>query len=80
MKYLTTTTDVYRVDTVEEVERLHEELRNSKEFSLLAFSYRTKTVKAKGEIIDEYQLVTVKKGFNDEKDPDAVINIVYEVE
>ena len=79
MKYLINSTDVYRVETVEDVERLHEELKNDNHFTLVSFSYKTKTVKAKGEIIDEYQLVTAKKSFNLEKEPDSNIEINYEV-
>jgi hypothetical protein len=37
-------------------------------------------MKQKGEIVDEYELVTVKKLFNIEKEPDKEINIKYEVE
>lgn len=80
MKYLISTTDVYRVPTVAEVEQLHEELINDTHFTLNAFSYKTKQIKQKGEIIDEYQLVTVKKLFNDEKEPGTNIDIKYEVE
>lgn len=80
MKYLISTTDVYRVPTVAEVEQLHEELINDTHFTLNAFSYKTKQVKQKGEIVDEYQLVTAKKLFNDEKEPGTNIDIKYEVE
>ena len=80
MKYLISTTDVYRVPTVAEVESLHEELINDTHFTLNAFSYKTKQIKQKGEIIDEYQLVTAKKLFNDEKEPGTNIDIKYEVE
>ena len=80
MKYLISTTDVYRVTTVAEVEQLHEELINDTHFTLNAFSYKTKQIKQKGEIIDEYQLVTAKKLFNDEKEPGTNIDIKYEVE
>lgn len=69
MKYLISQTDVYRVSTVAEVEQLHEELKNSPEFSLEAFSYKTKIKKSQGEIVDEWQQVTAKKVYNDEKDP-----------
>ena len=61
MKYLISQTDTYRVDTVEEVEALHEELANDKYFTLAAFSYKTKYQKVKGESVDEWQLVTAKK-------------------
>ena len=80
MKYLISTTDVYRFPTVAEVEQLHEELINDTHFTLNAFSYKTKQIKQKGEIIDEYQLVTAKKLFNDEKEPGTNIDIKYEVE
>ena len=80
MKYLISTTDDYRVPTVAEVEQLHEELINDTHFTLNAFSYKTKQIKQKGEIIDEYQLVTAKKLFNDEKEPGTNIDIKYEVE
>jgi hypothetical protein len=80
MKYLINSVDTYRVNTVEEVERLHEELKADKHFTLAAFSYKTKQIKSKGEIIDEFQLVTAKKLFNDEKEPGTEIEIMYEVE
>ena len=80
MAYLINSVDTYRVNTVEEVEQLHEELKSDNRFTLASFSYKTKTVKQKGEIIDEYQLVSVKKIFNDEKDPMTFIEIQYEVD
>jgi hypothetical protein len=80
MKYLVNSVDTYRVNTVEEVEQLHEELKADNHFTLAAFSYKTKQIKSKGEIIDEYQLVTAKKLFNDEKEPGTEIEIKYEVE
>ena len=77
MKYLLSTVDTYRVPTVEDVEQLHEELTNDSHFTLGAFSYKTKYIKQKGEVIDEYQLVTAKKIFNDEKEPSSYIKIEY---
>lgn len=79
MRYLLSVTDVYRVPTVADVEKLHEELSNDSNFQLTAFSYKTKYIKAKGEIIDEYQVVTAKKVFNDEKDPISSVKVHYEV-
>ena len=79
MKYLINTVETYRVKTVDDVEKLHEELKDDVNFTLAAFSYKTKYIKQKGEIIDEYQLVTVKKIFNEEKEPMSIVNIVYEV-
>ena len=70
----------YRVATVEDVEKLHEELLADSTFQLTAFSYTTKYIKVKGEIVEEYQIVKAKKVFNDEKDPTVHINIKYGVE
>lgn len=79
MAYLINSVDTYRVNTVEEVEQLHEELKSDNRFTLASFSYKTKFIKAKGEIIDEYQLVSAKKIFDDEKNPENSITIEYEV-
>ena len=75
MEYLLSATDVYRVETVEDVERLHDKLKADNNFELIAFSYKTKYIKAQGEIIGEYQVVSAKKVFNDEKEPNTTINI-----
>lgn len=79
MRYLLKVVDTYRVGTVEEVEQLHEELLDNPNFTLTAYSYKTKYIKAKGAIIEEYQVVTATKVFNEEKDADSSVNIIYEV-
>ena len=77
-KYLLTSTDTYRVETVEDVEALHEELKNNPRFQLVSFSYKTKYIKEKGEIIGEYQVVSAKKVFNDEKEPISEVQVRYD--
>lgn len=77
--YLLNSTETYRVETVAEVEALHEELTNDVNFTLVAFSYKTKYIKEKGDIVGEYQVVTAKKAFNSEKEPDRYVKIEYEV-
>ena len=77
MKYLISATEVYRVKTVEDVEKLHEDLKQDTHFTLASFSYKTKYLKQKGEIVDEWQLVTAKKVFNDEKEPYSEIEVDY---
>ena len=67
MTYLINSVDTYRVATVEDVEKLHEELKENNNITLASFSYKTKYIKSKGEIIDEYQIVTAKKIFNVKK-------------
>ena len=80
MKYLLSSTDVYRVPTVADVEKLHEELSKDTNFTLTSFSYKTKYIKIKGEIVEEYQVVSAKKVFNEEKDPTNSINVRYDYE
>ena len=69
-KYLIKTTMTYRVATVDEVEQLHEDLINNENFSLVGCGYKTKVIKQKGEIVEEYQLVTATVTINDEKEPE----------
>lgn len=77
-RYLIKAVDVYRVPNVDAVEELHEELLNDKNFFLAAFSYKHKEIKAKGEVIEEYELVTATKIFADEKEPLDVYEVSYE--
>lgn len=76
-KYLISAVDTYRVATVADVERLHDELLNDHHFQLTEFSYKTKEIKVKGEVVEEYQVVKAKKIFNDEKDPDSSSDVFY---
>ena len=78
-KYLINDVTTYRVGTVAEVEALHEALLNNSSFELTAFSYTTKQIKVKGEVVEEYQLVKAKKVFNNEKEPISDVDIKYEV-
>ena len=78
MRYLLKAVDTYRVPTVEDVERLHEELLEDPSFDLTVFSYKTKQIKAKGEVIEEYQVVSATKVFTNEKDPEDVYTVSYE--
>lgn len=78
MRYLLKAVDTYRVPTVSDVEALHEELLQDPTFDLIAFSYKTKYIKAKGEIIEEYQVVSATKSFTEEKDPERAVSVTYE--
>ena len=78
MRYLLKAVDTYRVPTVEDVERLHEELLEDPSFDLTAFSYKTKQIKAKGEVIEEYQVVSATKVFTNEKYQEDVYTVSYE--
>lgn len=79
MKILLNDVHTYRIDTVEEVEQLHQELKENPVFELASFNYKKKQIKAKGEVIEEYYLVAAKIVFTDEKEPTADITVNYEV-
>ena len=78
MRYLLKAVDTYRVATIDDVENLHQELLDDPMFDLTAFSYKTKYVKQKGEIVEEYQVVSATKIFTEEKEPDRNVSVVYE--
>jgi len=80
MKFLVSTTEVFRVDSDEEAKKLIEEAKASSMFELGKYSSEYKVRKSKGEIIDEYYKVTLVKKFNDEKEPSQHIKPVYEVD
>ena len=78
MRYLLKAVDTYRVATVADVEALHQELLDDPTFDLTAFSYKTKYIKQKGEIVEEYQVVSATKVFTEEKEPERVVTVSYE--
>ena len=77
IKYLLSATNTYRVHTVAEVEALHEELKNNPDFELVQFSYTTKDIKVKREIVDQYQVVKAKLVFTNEKEPEVMYEVEY---
>ena len=79
-KYLLKVENVYRVPTVDDALKLRADLEKTEFGELVSFSYTTKYIKAKGEIVEEYQVVTAKKTFNDEKEPETHIGVQYGVE
>ena len=76
-EYLINVVNTYRVPTVEDALKLREKLEEISNGELVSFTYTTKYIKAKGEIIEEYQVVKAKISFNEEKDPEQYINISY---
>lgn len=79
-KYLVSTTETYRVDSEEEAARLIEEAKNDNSYVLSKYSSVHKERKQKGEIIDQYERVTLVKVFNDEKEPYSNVMVNYGVE
>lgn len=77
VKYLISAVNTVRVHTVADVEELHEELKNDSRFDLVEFSYKTKDIKVKREVVDQYQLVKYKLVFTDEKEPECQMEVDY---
>lgn len=80
MKYLITTTEVYRVDTEAEAQALIEAAKADNHFILNKYVSEYKERKSKGEVIDEYFKVSLVKSFTDIREPDSQVNIEYTIE
>ena len=68
MKFLITTTDIYRCDNEAEAQLFIEELKN-RGLDIISSTIQKKERKQKGEVIDEWTRLTVKINYNDEKEP-----------
>lgn len=75
MYYNLKSTNVYRVPTVEDALRLRKWLEKNCVGELTSFTYTTKYIKQKGEIVEEYQLVKATITIDNEKDPEGVMPI-----
>jgi len=74
-RYLLNVTEKYRVDTVEEALAMRDDAQNDTTYELQSFQYVTKVNKKSGE---EYQVVTLKKVINTEKEPVSGVKVNYE--
>lgn len=74
-RYLLNVTENYRVDTVNEALEMRDEFNGAPEYDLQSFKYTTKFNKKTEE---EYQVVSVKKIINTEKDPVSGVKVRYE--
>lgn len=76
--YLIKVTEQYRCDSEAEAIQLVESAKKSKQYTVIKSSNEIKTVKSKGEVIDEYHRVMITKEFTSEKEPDSYVMPVYE--
>ena len=79
-KYLISTIETYRVDTEAEATQIIENAKNDGSYILGKYTSEHKERKSKGEVIDEYWKLSLTKIFNDIKEPDASVDVTYEVE
>ena len=78
MKYLLTTTEVYRFNEEQKAAKFVEDEKSKPGFTLMKSAVDYKERKQKGEVIDFWWKVTLVKKFNDEKEPDLDIDITYD--
>ena len=79
MRYLTSVVETYRLPNDEAVKVFLEELKKDPAFTITKYSSTKKERKEKGDVVDEWVRFTVTKVFNEEKEPESIINISYEV-
>lgn len=77
MKYLISTTEIYRADNEVEAVQLIEEAKADNHFILSKYSSQFKERKQKGEVIDSYWKVSLTKEFTSEKEPEFRTQISY---
>ena len=79
MKFLISTTEIYRVDSEAEAEQLIQDAKTDDKFDLLKYTTEKKDIKLKGEIVDTDFKVSLNKAFNELKEPLNEVDINYEV-
>ena len=75
MKYLIETTEVYRVDSEDEAKALIEDAKRTS--TLKKYNCVSKERKQKGEVVDSWYQVSLKKVFTDEKEPEFSCKVTY---
>lgn len=69
MKFLIQTTEIFRCDSEQEAETFLKDMKKDKNYEITSSTVAKKEVKQKGEVVDSYIKLTVKKVYNEEKDP-----------
>lgn len=77
-RYLIKTTEVYRCDSENEANTLIEEAKKSGKYTVTKSSSEIRTMKQKGEVVDEWRRVTITKAFTDEKEPLTQMYVYYD--
>ena len=76
-KYLIKTTEEHRADSEAEAAELINATKEDGRYILSKYSSVKKERKQKGEIVDEYYLVTLVKVFDDAKEPCGEATVEY---
>ena len=76
--YLIKTTQIYRCDSEAEAKNLIEEAKQNSLYTVTKSSSEIRTLKQKGEIVDEWRRVTITKAFAEEKEPCGQVYVNYD--
>ncbi len=76
-RYLIKVTEQYRCDTEKEANALIEEAKQNGQYTVTKSSSELKTLKQKGEIVDEWRRVLITKEFCEEKEPTCSLTPEY---
>jgi hypothetical protein len=78
-KYLCKTTEEHRADTEAEATMLIEAAKADGRYILSKYSSVHKERKQKGEVVDDYFIVTLVKVFDDPKEPCGEATVEYKI-
>lgn len=78
-KYLIKTTEEHRADSETEAAELIDDAKHDSRYILSKYSSVKKETKQKGEIIDQYYIVTLVKVFDDAKAPCGEATVDYKI-
>jgi hypothetical protein len=76
--YLIKTTEIYRCDSEAEAKNLIEEAKQNSLYTVTKSSSEIRTLKQKGEVVDEWRRVTITKAFAEEKEPYGQVYVSYD--
>lgn len=68
-KYLIKTVETYRTDSEAEAVELVDAAKRDPRYEVIKSTVETRTMKLKGEIVDEWKRVSITKTFAEEKEP-----------
>lgn len=78
-KYLIKTTEEHRADSEAEAAELIDDAKHDSRYILAKYSSVKKETKQKGEVIDDYYIVTLVKVFDDPKAPNGEASVEYKI-
>ena len=80
MEYKTKSIETYRVENETAAAALIAKAKADHRCELKKYQTVKKNRKQKGEIVDEWYLVTLEKSWNDEKEPYSSVKVTYSVD